>query len=169
MALGSWLKRVLNPNGHPVYNRLARYGDVKQLARQVNREFAAVKPSDSTHFGDCWLAQSETYGLSLMPWSDIAWLHIYTKTQGGIRTTCYVRVMSRDGKQFVAPAGVQPGEVEQLLEELCARAPWAEAGYSPELQQEWNKRRAEFVARVDARKQRSQPDLASRRAAGTPR
>jgi Family of unknown function (DUF6709) len=164
IMLGSWLKRVLNSSGHPIYKRLAAYGDPQQLAQQVNREFAEVKPSDTTHFSKNWLAQGEAYGLSLVPWSDIAWLHTYTKTQGGIRTSCYVRVWSRDGKQFVAPAGVRPGEVEQLLEELRARAPWAEVGYSPELQQEWNKRRVDFLARVDARRIRYQTDVAARRA-----
>jgi hypothetical protein len=167
IALGSWLMRVINPSGHPIYKRLAQYGDREQLMQQVNREFAGVKLAEVTHFGANWLAQRETYGLSLVPWSNIAWLHIYAKTQGGVRTTCYVRVWSRDGKQFVAPAGVRPGEVEQLFEELRARAPWAEVGYSPELHEEWSKRRAQFVARVDARRRNWQPDAAPRVAAGS--
>jgi hypothetical protein len=167
IMLGWWLKRVLIRDGHPIYERLARYGDAQEVLKQVNREFAAVKSSDATHFSANWLAQRETYGLSLVPWAEIAWLHIYTKTQGGIRTSCYVRVWSRDGKQFVAPAGVRPGEVEQLLEDLRARAPWAEVGYSPELQQDWNKRRDELIARVDARRKRQQTDVANRVATGS--
>jgi hypothetical protein len=134
--------------------------------QQVNGEFADVKRSDTTHFSPNWLAQTEAYGLSLVPWSDIAWLHIYAKTQGQIRTSCYVRVWSRDGKQFVAQAGVRAGEVEGLFEELRTRAPWAEVGYSAELQREWNKRRAEFVSRVDARRALRQTDVAARRASG---
>ena len=164
--LGSWLKRVLTTNGHPIYKRLATYGDAQKLVQQVNREFAEVKPSDTTHFSANWLAQSEAYGLSLVPWVDIAWLHIYAKTQGQIRTSCYVRVWSRDGKQFVAPAGVRPGEVEALLEELRTRAPWAEVGYSAELQHDWTKRRAAFLARVDARKAPRQTEVAARKASG---
>ena len=162
VALGCWMRRLLNPTAHPIYKRLAQYGDPQLLAQQVNREFDGVKSSDATHFGANWLAQSDTYGLSLVPWSDIAWLHIYVKTQGGIRSSCYVRVWSRDGKQFVAPAGVRHGEVEQLFEELRSRAPWAETGYSRELQQEWNNRHAEFVARIDLRKAQYRTNAASR-------
>jgi len=151
IALGCWLSRMLNRDVHPIVKQLAKYGDPRLLAQQVNREFAGVKSSDTIHFGANWLAQGNTYGLALVPWEDIAWLHIYAKTQGGIRSSCCVRVWSRDGSMFVAPSGVRPGEGEQLLADLQARAPWAEIGYSRELEQEWNKRRAEFVARVDAR------------------
>ena len=40
IAIGAWLIRVVNPSGHPVYKRLARYGDPHELASQVNQEFA---------------------------------------------------------------------------------------------------------------------------------
>lgn len=150
-ALGAWLRRIVSPDSHPIYKQLARYGDVQTVVQQVNRDFSGAKASGITNFGETWLAQGDTYGVSIVPWSDIAWLHIYTKAQGGVRTSCYVRVWSRDGKQFVAPAGVRPGEVEQLLEDLRARAPWAEVGYSAEMQQLWNKRREDFLKRVDAR------------------
>ncbi|HEV8482782.1 MAG TPA: hypothetical protein VGV87_04415 [Blastocatellia bacterium] len=166
IALVAWLKRVASPRKHPVYKQLACYGDAHNLAAQVNREFAAEEPSTITHFGENWLAQGDTYGLSLVSWSDIVWLHIDIRTRGGIRSSCYVRVWSRDGKQFVAPAGVRPGEAEQLLEELRARAPWAEAGYSEELHREWNKRRAEFITRVDARKALFRAPVAAKSASG---
>lgn len=64
----------------------------------------------------------------------------------------YVRVWSRDGKQFVALAGMRKEEAEQLLYGLHARAPWAEVGFSRELQRQWNKQRTEFVGRVEARR-----------------
>jgi hypothetical protein len=154
IALGTWLIRIINPSAHPVYKRLARYGDPQQLATQVNREFAGSKPGDTAQFGDHWLAQRYVYGLSLVPWNDIAWLHIYTNIRNGVRSD-YVRVWSRDGKQFVAPAGTRQEEAEALIQELIARAPWAEAGFSPELQLQWNKHRGEFLKRVDARMNRS--------------
>src|SRR5262245_9979626 len=83
IALGCRLSRALNPTAHPIYKRLARYGDPQLLAQQVNREFAGIKSSDTTQFGATWLAQADTYGLSLVPWSDVAWLHIDITTGGG--------------------------------------------------------------------------------------
>jgi hypothetical protein len=165
LALGAWMTRVLNPGAHPLYKRLERYGDPRKLAQQVNQEFAATNPDDTTHFGENWLAQGDTYGVSLVPWIDIAWLHIYTSVRNGLQTN-YVRVWSRDGKQFVALAGMHQEEAMRLLYELHARAPWAEAGFSRELQQQWNKQRAEFVSRVDARKSRAGETMRTSAASG---
>jgi len=166
VAIACWLMRVVNPKRHPIYKRLSRYGDPGQLAAQLNQEFATADTAQPTHFGENWLAQADTYGLSLVPWSEIAWLHIYTKTQGGVRTSAYVRVWSRSGEQFVAPAGVRPGEAEELFEQLCTRAPWAEAGYSAELDHQWKKQRADFLARVEARRKRHSINLSRTAASG---
>jgi len=153
IALVTWLMRILNPGSHPIYKRLKQYGDPRELARQVNQEFAGAGPGDATHFGANWLAQGDTYGLSLVPWVDIAWLHIYTSVRNGVHSN-YVRVWSRDGKQFVALAGLHKEEAEQLLYDLHARAPWAEVGFSRELLRQWNKQRAEFIGRVELRRSR---------------
>lgn len=165
LALGAWMRRVLNPAAHPIYKRLEVYGDSRKLAQQVNAEFAGAKPSETTHFGANWLAQGDTYGLSVVPWVDIAWLHIYTNVRNGLKTN-YVRVWSRDGKQFVALAGMHEEEAMRLLYELHARAPWAEVGFSRELQRQWNKERVEFVNRVDARKTRVGQTLQTSAASG---
>src|SRR2546421_7269839 len=76
IILGVWLLHVVNPRAHPVYKQLARYGDPQQLGAQINQEFAGLKADDKTQFGARWLAQGHTYGVALVPWSDIAWLHI---------------------------------------------------------------------------------------------
>ena len=148
IVLGVWLLRILNPSAHPIYKNLARYGDVQQVVQQVNQEFAGVQANDTPQFGAHWLAQGNTYGLDLLPWQEIAWLHIYTRIRNGVRSN-YVRVWSRDGKQFVIPSAMP----EQTLRQLYNRAPWAEVGYSPELEQEWAKQRPAFLERIDARKQ----------------
>ena len=151
IILGVWLLHVVNPRAHPVYKQLARYGDPQQLGAQINQEFASRKADDKTQFGARWLAQGHTYGVALVPWSDIAWLHIYTHIRNRVPSH-YVRVYSCGGNQFVSPAGMKQEQVEQLLRELYARAPWAEVGYTPELIQLWRKQRAEFLKRVAARK-----------------
>jgi hypothetical protein len=46
----------------------------------------------------------------------------------------------------------QQAQAEQLLQELCARAPWVEVGFSRQLEQQWLKDRTTFLQRVDARK-----------------
>ena len=148
LGLGLW--RILNPKAHPLYQYLARFGDVQQVVQRINAEFAGIKPGDTPQFGSNWLAQGHTFGLDLVPWQDIAWLHIYTQVRNSVRAN-FVRVRSRDGKQFVMPVA-QEAQAERLLRELHMRAPWAEVGFSRELEQQWIKERAAFLQRVDARK-----------------
>ena len=156
MMLGLWLRRILNPREHPVYHQLARYGDAHQVAQHIDQEFAGVPASDALHFGATWLAQGKLYGVDVVPWQEIAWLHLYSRRSVGVVTTHYVRVWSRDGQQFLSPANLKGyrrvEQAEALLRELHARAPWAEAGFSPTLQMQWQRQRAEFVKRVDARR-----------------
>jgi hypothetical protein len=151
IMLGFWLKRILNPRAHPIYKELARFGDPQQLADQVNQEFVGVKANDVTQFGKTWLAQGNTYGLDLVPWQEIVWLYIHSEVRNRVRTN-YVRVKSRGGQQLSAPTWADMDRAEQFLRDLYTRAPWAEVGYSPEIESQWTKQRAEFVARVDARK-----------------
>jgi hypothetical protein len=150
IVFGAWLRRIVNPSAHPLYQYLARLSDVQQMVQRVNEEFAGIKPGDAPQFGINWLAQGNTFGVDLVRWQDIAWLHIYTQVRNGVRSN-YIRVRSRDGRQFVMPVA-QQAQAEQLLRELYARAPWAEVGFSRELEQQWIKERATFLQRVDARK-----------------
>ena len=160
ITVSVWLRRVLSPNAHPVYKRLARYGDARQLAQRVNQDFAGIKPGNTRYFGARWLAQGHAFGVFLVPWQDVAWLHVYvqkTRNAGSVRVSAYVRVFSRDGDRFGAETGSSPEQAQQLLRELQERAPWAEVGYSPELALKWQKQRAEFLERVDARKRQHAP------------
>src|SRR3954451_5615292 len=145
IMLGFWLKRILNCRAHPIYKELARFGDPQQLAEQVNQEFAGVKANDVTQFGTNWLAQGNTYGLDLVPWQEIVWLYIHSEVRNRVRTN-YVRVKSRGGQQLSAPTWSDMDRAEQFLRELYARAPWAEVGYTPEIEAQWTKQRAEFIA-----------------------
>lgn len=149
-SLAVWLWRVVTPSRHPSYRDLARWGDPQYLVGQVNAEFAGVTPGATAHLSATWLAQGQFYGVDLVPWPAIAWLHQYTQVRNRVRAV-YVRVRSRDGRHFDMPVA-QPAQAELLLGELHARAPWAEVGFSRQLEQQWSKDRAAFLARVDARR-----------------
>ena len=148
-SLGVWLWRVAQPERHPIYRDLARWGDTQHLIGQVNAEFAGVTPGSTAQLSATWLAQGNIYGVDLLPWPAIAWIHQHTQVRNRVRAD-YVRVRSRDGRHFDMPVA-QAAQAEQLLRELHARAPWAEVGYSRELDQQWSRDRAAFLARVEAR------------------
>lgn len=147
------IRPLIDSSSSPVYKRLARYGNASQLAQQVDREFAGMKADDSTQLGATWLAQGGMHGsVLLVPWLEMAWLHLYTESHNGIPSH-FVRVWERDGTSSDLPVGRKPEPAETLLRDLHARAPWAEIGYTPEVEQQWTKARPEFLSRVDARKQ----------------
>lgn len=144
-----WLGGAFSSRYSDVYNQLALYGDPRRLAQEVNGEFAGVKLGDGAHFGERWLACTDAMGMRLAPWSEIVWLYCYEEVRNRIRRY-YVKVSTREGRQFSVPT--KSYEAEQLAREMHARAPWAELGYSNELDGLWDERRAEFVRRVDARR-----------------
>jgi len=151
IALGAGLRHLINPRGHPIYRALGRLGNLQELIQQVNEDFAGIKPDDQPQLGPHWLAQGNTYGVILVRWQDVAWMHLYVRIRNNARSN-YVRVYGRDGTQLTVPAGAQQPQAEQFLQTLHARAPWAEVGYSRELEQQWLKDRASFLQRIDARK-----------------
>src|SRR2546428_178245 len=51
IELGIWLLRSINSSAHPIYQYLARLGELQQMIRQVNEEFAGLKPSGASQFG----------------------------------------------------------------------------------------------------------------------
>ncbi len=148
IALGVWADRRFRPERHPNYPQLAPFGDAAALAEEVDREFAGAPVDTAAQFGAGWLAQGDTYGVRLVPWREVAWLHMYTHKTNGVPAH-YVRVWTRDGRVIAVPSGAdQMG----MLERLSARAPWAEVGWSDDRMTEWQKARAEVLARVDARR-----------------
>lgn len=160
-SLGVWLGRRMNPRDHPIYRELALYGDVEQMGREVNAEFAGIKPDDGPHFGTHWLAVGDTYGLRLVPWRQVAWLYSEQVVHGKVRSY-YVRVFAGNGQCLSVSTGIYREEAERMLRALQERAPWAEVGHSPELAREWREDRAAFLRRVDARRQTAQATQAVR-------
>ena len=151
VALGVWVYRRMKPEAHPAYTGLARFGDPAQVAAEVEAAFAGVPIDEAVRFSADWLAQGDTYGVHVVPWREVAWIHLYTRVQNGFPSH-FVRVWTRDGRTFVIPVGRAEGEKESMLAQLYARAPWAEVGYSPEKLKEWQRERAAVLARVDARR-----------------
>ena len=152
IALGFWAWRRLRPATHSVYTQLARYGDGHAMAEEVEREFAGAAIDERPHFGARWLAQGDTYGVHLVPWHAVAWFHLVEKRGNGFVVGYQVRVLTADGRMFTMPVGSPPEEQHDLLTQLHAHAPWAEVGFSPERQKEWDAQRDAVLARVEARR-----------------
>lgn len=156
--LHAWSSRRARADAHPIWRRLARLGDARSLASQLDQETRGGDPQ--TFKGGAtvtrsWLLHRRTYGLGLVPLDRLVWIHKkVTKHKNTFITVgkSYEAVVcDRDGGQLSIRASEKA--VDGLLGALAARAPWALAGWSADLEKAWKSRRAEVVAAVDARRQ----------------
>jgi hypothetical protein len=143
-----------NPQNHPIMKRLAKFGDVEQVASQIDMEMGGDHPKvANTHFTRNWLLQATGSSLSATRFNDVMWVYkkITQHRTNGIPTgkTYSALIWDRYG-QCITINGKE-NVVNQVIEAALTRAPGAIGGYNTEIQNMWNKNRAQFIATVDGR------------------
>jgi sulfur carrier protein ThiS len=157
--LYSWQERRRDLTLHPLVKRLSKYGLAELVAESIDRELNTSNPISyrKTKIADTWLLKQGTYGLELAKLVDIVWIHLQVTSHrlNGIipigksyAAICY----DRDGTKIEMPG--KKTQVAELLQQLELRVPWAIVGHSDEIQQAWEKERADFIAIVDENRQK---------------
>jgi hypothetical protein len=157
--LYAWQQRRRDLTLHPLVKRLSKYGQAELVAQLIDQELNTsnliVYPN--TKITDTWLLQQDRFKLELAKLGDIVWIHLQVTTQklNGIipigknyAAVCH----DRDGGKIEIPG--KKSQVNELLEQLELRLPWAIVGYSDEIQSAWDKERADFIAIVDGNRQK---------------
>jgi hypothetical protein len=158
--LYAWQQRRRDLTLHPLVKRLSKYGQAELVADSIDRDLNTSNPIvyPNTKITDTWLLQQDRFKLELAKLSDIVWVHLQVTTQklNGIipigksyAAICY----DRDGTKIEMPG--KKVQVNELLEQLELRVPWAIFGYSDEIQQAWEKERDDLIAVVDTNRQKS--------------
>ena len=136
--------RLADKTVHPGYRALEKFGGIARNTEQaidaevaagqgvVRWKFAVLTPS--------WIISTFVTGFRVAKLSDIVWLY----KQTGKAT--FAVLMLKDGTQLALS-----GPVDQVLQEVGARTPWAAKGWSPELAKQWKDNRAIFVEAVTKR------------------
>lgn len=150
--------RRARPASHPIWKRLASFGEARALAAQLDME---VRASDVARFKGgasltrSWLVRERFFGFDLVPVERLAWVHKKVTTQKQYFITVGKQyeavVCDRDGGQLSIRG--KEAEVDRLLTGIVERVPWVLAGWTEELERAWAKQRAEVVAAVDARRE----------------
>lgn len=156
--LRAWSSRRARRENHPIWKRLAKLGEARSLAAQIDmeaRDPGAARFKGGVTVTPSWLLHESLYGLTLVPTARVAWIHK--------KVTAHKQLFITVGKTFQAVVNDRDGnavtvngseaEVDRLLGELLRRAPWALAGWSAELEKAWSSRRQEVIAAVDARRE----------------
>ena len=140
----------------PVWKQMSIYGEVEQLAHQVDQDLQMDKARYKTiTLTRSWLIRKGTFTAWISPIGDLAWVYKkvtrhYTNFIPTGKTYAVIFV-GRHRQRIEVPLSQK--QTDNLLGELATRVPWAIFGYSKEIQDAWAKDPGGFVAAVDSRHQ----------------
>lgn len=157
-GIATALRRSADPLQHPMFMRLAAYGQPQAIAGDIEHELLAPQATlDKVTVTDNWLV-SRKGGFDAARLQDIVWIYRHvtkTKYYGvvTVNTTHAVHLWDRFGQKIEVQ--LKAKQVDELLDLVARHAPWALAGYSDELNRAWSKQRPDIIAAVDQRRQQT--------------
>lgn len=148
----------------PLWKQASIYGDVNQLASQIDQELQAQPTKYKSLFlTRSWMIRKGFFNTWVSPIGDLAWTYKkVTKHYTNFIPTgkTYALIIVGRHRQRIE---VQLSEknTDQLMRDLAGRVPWAIFGYSKEIEAAWQKDPAGFVATVDSRYQKFKAESAA--------
>ncbi len=154
--LVKWLRRRSDSQQHPIMRQLARFGEPRTVASDLDQEIMVGPVTDlkAVKLTPSWMISALTYRTDLVPLTDLAW--VYKKvTQHRVNfvpagKSYAAMIYDRAGKNYVV-AGKEP-LVDTVLTTVAARAPWMMIGYDKDFERSWNKERPAVIAALDQRR-----------------
>lgn len=141
----------------PVWRHAAVYGDVEQIAAQIDQELQTGKMKyGKLMVTPSWIVRRSFFSTWVSPVGDLAWAYKkVTKHYTNFIPTgkSYAAILYGCHRQRLEVSMPQK-KTDQLLADLAARVPWAIFGYSKDIAAAWQKDPGGFVATVDSRRQK---------------
>jgi len=157
LIFGVWgtfnaIQRGNNPHNHPALKKLARYGNVDMILDEIEGELMlADEPvGKRLHVTNNWVVSVHGNNFQATRLKDLIWLHKHS-VRSRYGTQHAARFYDRHGN-LMGVQGRNSQSVDEMLQAVYDRAPWAIAGHNGELQKAWNKERDQMIAAVDQRK-----------------
>ena len=148
------MRRLSEMQVTPLWRQVALYGDVGQIAAQVDQELQmeAVKYRMVT-LTRSWIVRRGPFKTWVSPLGDLAWAYKkVTRTYtNAIPTGKYYSAVIANRHRQRVEVSMSQKKTDALLADLAARVPWAFYGHSKELADAWKKDPATIVAAVDSR------------------
>jgi hypothetical protein len=151
--------RFRDPALHPAWKALSVYGAPRANANAIESEVGRGTEIGKAHITASWLLHSSPFAFNAVPLAEVLWFykHVTKHSTNFIPTgrTYAIVVHTRRGKK-VTINGSQ-ATVDQLLEEIHARAPWAIVGYTAEIEEAMSRtpERAQLVKDADERRRQA--------------
>jgi hypothetical protein len=154
-ALPAW-RAWRDPERHPVWKRVVHWGDPMGIALEAEHDYdnALMRGKAGWRLGNKFLMRSTFFTFNVLRFHDVLWAYkkitrhsinfIPTgKTYDAI-VACYGGTATIGGKEK---------QVNELLNFIQQRAPWAIYGFSDQLAATFNKHNADFARGVEQRRQ----------------
>lgn len=149
------LKRSNDPLSHPIMKALAVYGDPNMVSAQLNNEMSLgsqkIGPATLT---SSWIILSKWSELKAVRIQDVVWIYknVVQHRTNGIPTGKFYYAVINDMHGKTLSIQAKQAVVDEILQALVSRTPWAVKGFSSELAALWRKNREGFINEVNRRK-----------------
>lgn len=154
-AIPAW-RALRDPEGHPLFKRVAAWGDPIGVAVEAEREYehAMMKGGNGWRLGSKYLMQSTFFTFNVLRFHDVLWAYKkITKHSVNFIPTgkTYEAIVACYGG--TATISAKEKQVHELLTYVQSRSPWAVFGFSQELATTYAKHQQDFANGVEQRRQ----------------
>ena len=157
--LYGWKRQQRDRTLHPIVKRLSRYGQAEIVAQSIEQELGMSNGAidKKTKLTASWLIHRAQLELEIGKLADIVWVYFQVTSNRlhgviPIGNTYTVICYDRDGGKLEIPGA--KAQVMAIVEQLQMRLPWAIVGYTDEIELAWRSDRSNFIAMVDADRQK---------------
>jgi len=159
---GLSVRRMAQPENHPLLNKLAQYGGLQDVRMRIDSEMRSEGGGEK--FGALrittnWLIQAAAYKTNVMASRDIVWAYpkVTRHYHNGIPTGKTYSAILRDSKGQSVEVSGKKDSVPKLMESLQRRLPWVLLGYNKELDGLWQKEKQKFLQLMEQRRAKLSP------------
>jgi len=154
-ALPAW-RAWRDPERHPVWKRVVQWGDPMGIALEAEHDYdnALMRGKAGWRLGNKFLMRSTFFTFNVLRFHDVLWAYkkITRHSINFIPTgKTYEAIVACYGG--TATIGGKEKQVNELLNFIQQRAPWAIYGFSDQLAATFNKHNADFARGVEQRRQ----------------
>jgi hypothetical protein len=141
-------------NKHPIMRSLARFGEPKMIADQINMEMAMAQKAGNVDLTRHWLVNAGNASLEATRLEEVVWIYkkITQHRTNGIPTgkTFTALVWDRHGKCITING--KENVIDETLDAIAGKVPWAIIGYDDQLEKAWRKDRQNMIGAVEQRR-----------------
>jgi hypothetical protein len=156
------LRRRFQPESHPLYKHLAKYGGLQDVRMRIDSEMRSEGGGEkfsAMQITTNWLIHAAAFRTNVMATKDVVWAYpkVTKHYHNGIPTGKSYSAIIRDSKGHSLEISGKKDSVPKLLESLQRRMPWVLVGFSKELEALWLKEKSQFFQIIEERRAKLAP------------